>query len=147
MGKILLAWIAVLVACNDPMFCPDMVRPAPAPLIARIIPPPPAPPEPPPHEPAAADAGEDWDWIPLPADLRKNPKYLNGEVCRSLNTTCNGKQTKPCEGFGEWWTKILTRDQVLCIIAAQRIGDRDWRVNRSARAEWIRGCGAPLECR
>ena len=139
---VLTALLALGVSCNDPLLCPDLVRPSPAPkpTVAALVPPPPAPPEPP--EPAVVDVANDW--ISLPANLRTDPKYLNREVCRSLNTTCNGPQTKPCEDFS--WTKILTRDQVLCVIAAHRIGG-DLHDNRAARAEWIRGCGAPLECR
>jgi hypothetical protein len=135
-----LAWLAVLsIGCNDPMLCPDLYPPAPDP-ISSAVPPPPAPPEP----PSAVVNNVANDWIPLPANLRTDPKYLSREVCRSLNTTCNGPQTKPCEDFS--WTKILTRDQVLCIISAHIIGG-DTHDNREARAEWIRGCGAPLECK
>ena len=108
----LTALLALIVGCNAPVPCPDL---APASSALAIPLPPPAPD---PSEIARDDVANDW--IPLPANLRTDPKYLNREVCRSLNTTCNGPQTKPCEDFS--WTKILTRDQVLCVIAAHRIG-------------------------
>jgi hypothetical protein len=136
---------ALALGCDAPVPCPDSkLNAAGPPATAAEVPPPPPPPAPPQAPPAPPRL--DADWIPLPAGLRDDPRYLNGEVCRSLNTTCSGKQTRPCENFGEGWTKFLTRDQVLCIIAAQKIGNGDWRVEREARAEWIRGCGAPVEC-
>jgi len=61
---------------------------------------------------------------------------------------------EPCQLFDEGWTKILTRQQVYCVIAAQRI-DPEYsrggnesllRRKRSERAAWIRSCGVPFEC-
>jgi hypothetical protein len=160
-----LAWLALLAAgCNDPLFCPDLYPPAPAASVAPVVvPPPPAPPEPPPPPPEVLVTDE---WIPIPAAYPDRPHYLtdrvylNGEVCRSINTTCAGKHQPPpapCRGYDEGWTKVLTREEVFCVIAAQKIdpeyyeesrhgSDYSLHRKRAERAAWIQSCTAAFEC-
>jgi hypothetical protein len=83
---------------------------------------------------------------PPPGDLPALRPDMNPdlEVCRSLNTTCKGPQTHPCQDL--WmpsnvgWSKMLSLPQTECIIAAQGL------VTRDDRAAWIRHCGTDIVC-
>lgn len=75
--------------------------------------------------------------IPAPAGVTD----LDGEVCRSINTTCGGFWPQArCRKSKKSWTARLTAQQVNCIIAAQGLLDEAYR------AVWITGCGA-FDCR
>jgi hypothetical protein len=83
---------------------------------------------------------------PPPTDTPRLDPSANPdlEVCRALNTTCIGPQTRLCQDL--WlkghvgWSHLLTESQINCVVAAQGLARRE------DRAAWIRHCGTDIPC-
>ena len=76
--------------------------------------------------------------FPAPAGITN----YDGEVCRSINTTCGGFYDQSrCTKSPKSWTALLTPGQVNCVIAAQGLLDSLTRVR------WIQNCAPEIDCK
>ena len=81
------------------------------------------------------------DDVPTWANQSGVPRDPDGEVCRSINTTCGGFYDQSrCKKGPKSWTTLLTPGQVNCVVAAQGL------LNDLDRVRWIQNCAPTINC-